>query len=113
MLKAIKVAIGQAPEQVFDIALRHKRLIKGLGPNVITEILNTYAPKRYAVLNKNPLGSLAKLGFTRFPSPISFTADKYQEYCDFMLRLCQDCGLRDLRDLDHFTNFIYWKYAKA
>lgn len=112
MLKALKADIGLSPETVFDTALSHKQSIHGLGPNVITEILNTYAPAKYAVLNENPLGSLAKLGFTRFTSPISFTGEKYRDYCDFMHRLSQSCGLKDLRDLDHFMNFIYWKYAR-
>jgi hypothetical protein len=75
-------------------------------------MLNTYAPTQYAVLNKNPIESLKALGFTRFPSPASFTADTYAEYCDFMTRLGSTCKLKDLGDVDHFMNFIYWNYAK-
>ena len=112
LVQTLKHLIGKPPETIYTAALKQSRKIQGIGPNVISEILNTYAPKQYAVLNKNPIESLRALGFTRFPAPASFTAGTYAAYCEFMISLGKTCRLKDLSDLDHFMNFIYWKYAK-
>ena len=114
LVKMLKKLIGEPPEIIYAAALKLKQSknIQGIGPNVISEILNTYDPTRYAVLNKNPLESLKALGFRSYPAPASFTADTYAAYCEFMTNLGKTCGLKDLSDLDHFMNFIYWKYAK-
>ncbi|MGB7291308.1 MAG: hypothetical protein WBD99_03965 [Thermodesulfobacteriota bacterium] len=108
LVRSLKSRIGKPPLDVYDTALKHSANIPGLGPNVITEILNTYDPTRYAVLNKNPIESLKKLGFKRYPSPSSFSADTYAEYCEFLTALRKRCRLRDLNELDGFLNFIYW-----
>src|SRR5579864_781943 len=43
---------------VFDEMIEMAKGIYGLGPNVVTEILNTLDPTRYPVLNANPIEGL-------------------------------------------------------
>ncbi len=110
LIKDMKRRIGQKPDVVYAAALEHSKDILGLGPNVITEILNTYAPRQYAVLNKNPLESLKHLGFSKYPGADLFKPETYKDYCSFMKELQKTCGLKNLADLDHFLNYVYWKY---
>lgn len=112
LIKDMKKRIGQKPDVVYAAALEHSKDIPGLGPNVITEILNTYAPRQYAVLNKNPLESLKHLGFSKYPGADLFKPETYKDYCSFMKELQKTCGLKNLADLDHFLNYVYWKYKK-
>ena len=80
MLRALHPAIGGRPEEVFQLGLSHAESIPGLGPNVLTEIMNTYAPSIYSVLNKNPIGSLQKMGIARYPDPGAFRPETYAQY---------------------------------
>jgi len=112
MLPDLKRNIGSTPQKIFEIAKSHFDFIDGLGGNVVTEILNTYAPKRYPILNKNPLSSLKKLGLTSFPNQQSFHPASYEQYTDLMTKIAKMCGFENLSRVDHFMNFIYWKYVK-
>jgi HKD family nuclease len=113
MLHAIRPAIGGAPSDVFECGMSRARQIEGLGPNVVTEIMNTYAPHLYSVLNRNPIASLRKMYLRRFPDPSVFGAEKYGEYNNLMQELVTRCGFADLSQADHFMNYVYWKYVKG
>ena len=108
MLRALKARLGASPEILFQTGQSHIKNIPGLGPNVLTEILNTYDPKRYAVLNKNPVASLKEMGLTEFPSPQIFSPDKYGEFVVLLKEVVDICGLKDLSHADHFCNYVYW-----
>jgi HKD family nuclease len=104
--------IGETPENLFEIGMSHAQNIKGLGVNVVTEVMNTYSPKQYSVLNKNPLSSLEHLGFTKFKGQGSFKPKDYQEYNSIICEFARLCEFNDLSQVDHFLNYIYWKYVK-
>ena len=113
MLQDVCRAIGGTAGEVFKLGMSHVQQIHGLGPNVLTEIMNTYAPSRYSVLNRNPIGSLRKMGIASFADPGRSGAEKYAEYNDLMRNLATRCGFADLSQVDHFMNYVYWKYVKG
>jgi len=112
MLDELRKNIGKEPAEVFEIAKRHFDSIHGLGGNVVTEILNTYMPTKYPILNKNPLSSLKKLGLTNYPNQQSFHPETYAHYANLMTEVAKMCNFKNLGRVDHFMNFIYWKYVK-
>lgn len=112
LARALLRRTGEAPKSIYDSAIALAAGIPGVGPNIVTEMLNTLSPNRYAVLNNNPIRSLRELGMTRFPNPQSFDGETYQEYCAFLAEVGRVCGMKSLSDVDHLMNFIYWKYAK-
>jgi hypothetical protein len=85
---------------VFDGFLQRgdRTKINRLGPNVLTEILTTSAPNRFAVLNDNPVKSLEALVLARFPDPAAFKPETYSDYCDYLGQLSKVCGFADLSD---------------
>tara|TARA_Y100000034_G_scaffold134953_1_gene205001 strand:- start:992 stop:2176 length:1185 start_codon:yes stop_codon:yes gene_type:complete len=104
--------LNQTPKIIFDKVMPFKEKIAGLGFNVITELLNTLKPMKFPVLNKNPLGSVKYLLGKDFKEPSQFKSDDYQAYADLMDELCTNIGAKDLIEMDHFLNFVYWKYAR-
>lgn len=116
LLNAIDVNIKKRVpiEVVFDIGIEYVRNIKGLGPNVLTEIMNTYDSKRFSVLNDNPVSSLSHLGFKNFGSLDKkyVTGKKYLEFNSLIKEVAKLCGFSNLAEVDHFLNFIYMKYVK-
>ena len=111
MLQVLRSAIGGEPHDVFQLGMSHAKPIKGLGPNVLTEIMNTYAPSLYAVLNRNPIGSLRKMNIALFGDPGSFQPKMYADYTDLMKNIAARCGFDNLSQVDHFMNYVYWKYV--
>lgn len=114
LLKEVRKKINSLPEIVFEIGLQHALEINGLGLNVLTEILNTYKPSKFAVLNRNPATSLSHLGFEEFKSfsKKSFTVEKYMRFNSLIKELAGLCEFSELSEVDHFLNYVYWKYAK-
>lgn len=100
------------PKMVFELVIPVKNKIPGLGFNVITELLNTLAPSKFPVLNKNPIDSVKYLLGEEFKDSGRFKSDDYQSYTNLMMKLRSDIGAKDFIETDHFLNFVYWKYAK-
>lgn len=113
LVRILRDNISSSPGDIYRIAGDSTEDIPGIGPNIITEILNTFAPDRFAVLNSNPLGSLQKLGFKRYPAAPSFKPETYAEYCELLQLLRRRCKLKTLGEVDHFLNYIYWRYVKC
>lgn len=112
MTQEVRDNIGKSPNEVFEIGLKYVKKVKGLGINVLTEIMNTYDSKQYAVLNNNPLTSLKFFGFSEFPYPNNFKSDTYEMYNSLISEFMKICGFKSMGQVDHFLNYIYWKYAK-
>lgn len=114
MLRALKADIEKAPDVVFDIGLKHIRKIDGLGVNVLTEIMNTYAPRKFAVLNKNPIASLKYFGLQTInnTNKMNISAAKYTKYNSILSELANLCKFQNYSQVDHFLNFVYWDYVK-
>jgi len=100
-------------DEVFERMTERAERIPGLGPNVVTEILNTLDPSRYPVLNANPVESLDKLGVRDFPGPQSFDGNTYARYAAVLEELATDCGFKNLAQVDHFLNYIYHRILRG
>ena len=85
--------------------------ISGVGMNMATEMLCTFAPGRYAVYNGNTAGALATLGITA-AAHADFRAigpDRYARLCGTIGALGARIGASDMSEADAFLNWIYWK----
>ncbi len=111
LLAVIKTKMAETPDVVMEAGLKYIRKIDGMGLNVLTEIMNTYAPKKFSVLNRNPVTSLVRLGFENFGSleKHGFSGRKYSKFNNLILELAQLCRFSDLSQVDHFLNFVYWR----
>lgn len=114
MLKMIRSNLNSADNVLFDKCRQHAQQIEGLGPNVITEIMNTYAPEKFAVLNNNPASSLSHLGFEEFGSLNKkfFSGNQYAKFNGLIREIARLCKFSDLAEVDHFLNYVYWNHAK-
>ena len=83
--------------------------IPGVGINMATEMLCTYAPTRYAVYNGNTVGALATLGIeiAKYPQFHAISPSKYEKICDTIKALGTRIRAADLSDADAFLNWVY------
>lgn len=114
MLNQITENIDKSPADMLKKMEKYYRVgnkekIDGIGPNIMTEILNTYAPDRFAVLNQNPLTSIKKLGFEEFPHSQNFRPKNYNDFTVLISSIMNGYGFDTLGQVDHFLNYIYWK----
>ena len=112
MTREVRDNIEKSPKEVFEIGLKYVKEVRGLGVNVLTEIMNTYNQKKFAVLNNNPLTSLKFFGFSEIPDPNNFKSDTYERYNSLISEFMKICGFKSMGQVDHFLNYIYWRYAK-
>ncbi len=112
MVRSIRKNIQRNPQSLFKLGRDYTNKIYGLGVNVLTEIMNTFSPKRFAVLNMNPLTTLAYFGFYRFPEPNNFKPETYDRYNSLIAELVEICEFSNMGQVDHFMNYVYWKDAK-
>ena len=112
MVRAIRNITASNPREQFEEGMKFVKKINGLGVNALTEILNTYVPRKCSVLNNNPISSLNYLGFEKFKPPNTFKGDDYEKYNDIMEEFAISCDFKNLSQVDHFLNYIYWKYVK-
>jgi len=106
------ISLLKEPSEIFNNALKLSKKINGLGVNILTEIMNTYDPKRCSVLDKNPLESLNEIGFQKFKSQQYFNSNDYQIFNEIMIDILKKCKFVNLGQVDHLCNYIYWKYVK-
>lgn len=81
--------------------------IDGVGINMVTEILCTFAPKRYAVFNGNTADALRALGAAPPKSVTLFSPEAYARVCGVVEAVRRRIGGNDLSDADAFLNWIY------
>ncbi|WP_294271942.1 phospholipase D family protein [uncultured Sphingomonas sp.] len=86
--------------------------IDGVGINMVTEILCTFAPKRYAVFNGNTADALRAIGADPPKSVTLFSAEAYARVCGVIEAVRRRIGGEDLSDADAFLNWIYQKKVK-
>lgn len=84
--------------------------IPGVGVNMVTEILCTYAPGRYAVFNGNTAGALAAIGVSapKGPTLKNLSAERYARLCGSIDGLRRRLGGADFTDADAFLNWLYF-----
>lgn len=87
--------------------------IKGVGINMVSEILCTFAPTRYAVFNGNTAAALRMIGADppnggSLPSPTA-----YKRVCSVVDAVRERIGASDLSEADAFLNWIYQEKVKG
>lgn len=114
IVRFIKSNTRKNDEYIFTNVLLMIQGVDGLGLNVITEMLQTYMPKRFSVMNKNSTGSLEFLGCEHFGSlsKKTITTEKYFIFNRVVSELAAKCNFSNLSKVDHFLNFVYWKHVK-
>jgi HKD family nuclease len=86
--------------------------IKGVGINMVSEILCTFAPKRYAVFNGNTAAALRVIGAEPPKSVSLFSPETYARICGIVDAVRRRTGGEDLSDADAFLNWIYQSKVK-
>lgn len=99
----------QSPFQVFEEGLQFKEHIPGVGVNILTEVMMTLQPEKFANLNKNPLTVLLNLGCNVKKTAASYTSQDYQSYCDLIAEIRKELKLKNNLEVDSFFNDKYWK----
>ncbi len=108
MIKDIAENLERPVEDVFQCGTEWLRRVPHLGPNVLTEVLNTLRPEKFPILNLNPTTSMERLGLGVFPNPIAFKPEDYARFCKALGDLRDRCSFADFGETDHFLNYIYW-----
>lgn len=85
--------------------------IPGVGLNMATEMLCTFAPTRYAIFNGNTVGALEALGIetARYAQFHAISPARYEQLCETIKALGNRIGTSDLSEADAFLNWIYWE----
>jgi hypothetical protein len=81
--------------------------IKGVGLNMVTEILCTFAPKRYAVFNGNTRAALQAIGAEPSKSVNLISPGAYSRVCATIDAVRERIGGEDFTDADAFLNWVY------
>ena len=106
-----KGASRRPPRDGYAEIRRAAKDVPGVGLNMATEMLCTFAPAQYAVYNGNTVGALGALGIAS-PQYARFDAigpDRYERLCNTITALGARIGAADLSEADAFLNWIYWK----
>lgn len=95
----------------YDAMRKAGEPIPGVGLNMATEILCTFAPDRYAVCNGNTVGALDALGITApvHPNFRTISPPRYEKLCATIRALGTRIGGTNFSETDAFLNWIYWK----
>ena len=101
------------PTEGYANVRRSAREIAGVGINMVSEILCTFAPKRYAVFNGNTAAALRALGADPPKSVTLFSPEAYARVCGVVEAVRRRIGGEDLSDTDAFLNWIYQTKVKA
>ncbi len=87
--------------------------IAGVGVNMVSEILCTFAPDRYAVFNGNTAAALRALGADPPRTATLFSPEAYARVCGIVDAVRRRTGGADLSDADAFLNWVYKTKVKT
>lgn len=100
------------PEQGYARLRAPAGKIDGVGINMVSEMLCTFAPKRYAVFNGNTADALRVVGADPPKSVTLFSPIAYARVCGVVEAVRRRIGGENLSDADAFLNWIYQKKVK-
>jgi len=112
VMKFIRANKDKKPQFVFS---KCKGLIYNIpkyGVNAVTEIMITYNPRAFSILNGRSVKSLSGLGFQDFRAPNNFTAEDYLKFNKLVLELAQKCNFKNLAQVDDFLCYYYRRHVK-
>lgn len=101
-----------APEEGYAKIRATAAKIDGVGINMVSEMLCTFSPKRYAVFNGNTAGALRAVGVDLPKSVTLFSPKAYGRVCSVVEAVQRRIGGEDLSDADAFLNWIYQNKVK-
>jgi HKD family nuclease len=111
LIQTIRENRNKSAGYVFEAAFKIAESKEGIGVNLITEIMMSFDPERFAVLNKRPLSVLTEIsGKTLKKTPRLYTSEEYQNYCNLMFELNQRLGFKNMLQTDAFCNSVYEEY---
>jgi hypothetical protein len=111
----VRVAAGAIDRPIVDTYEQLNELAKkttGVGPNVLTEILQTYNNHRFAVMNQNSVAGMKLAGILNFPdkpNKNSVDGKLYDAFCRRADSLRRKLGLTNLSELDAVFDYAYWR----
>ncbi|MEO7215543.1 phospholipase D family protein [Mucilaginibacter sp.] len=113
LIVAIRSNKDKSPSYIYQIAKDITKSIKGVGPNFIGEIMMTYAPKKLANINQNPITVLREEGGMDIKAySSSYNGTDYEEYSAIIREIAEKLGLKDMLEIDYFFNIVYQKIKK-
>jgi HKD family nuclease len=105
----VSLASSKPADEVFAIGLKYRRErgLRGVVPNLLTEVMMVFNAREFAVLNKRPLLVLQHFGCRAFPGQQSFRGNRYWEYVNLLKDVGAELGFDSLLQVDHFFNWVY------
>lgn len=104
--------VGDAShERAFEILRDRFEKVKGVGTNVITEILHTLNWEKFPVMNQNSVHGVSLVYRGRFPDkPNKHNMDGagYKDFYDCASTLLGKLKLQNFSELDALFNYVYW-----
>lgn len=111
-----EIAVKLSPADGYGVVREIAMGLPGVGLNLVTEVLSTYAPKRFAVVNRNTVDALARLGLTFAGSSSlllkSVTPERYAEIQSLVAAVRDRIGAADFPETDAFLNWIFQKKVR-
>lgn len=109
LVRFIRDNQSEAPNYVFNKAMELVENVSGASVNYVTEIMISYNPKEFAILNSNPFTVLTEeAGITfKYGLPSSFSGKDYAYYCEIIKEISEELGFSDMLEADSFLNKIY------
>lgn len=102
-----------APMEGYGILRDIAMPLPGIGINLVSEVLSTYAPQRFAVVNRNTVDALARLGLTfKGSSNLELKTIAPVRYAEIqgLIAIVRDrIGAGDFPTTDAFLNWIFQK----
>jgi HKD family nuclease len=109
LVEFVKVNKDKSAAYVFEYGKKLLNNIPGAGVNYLTEIMMTYNPDNFANMNNNPLKVLRTEAACNIKaSAPSYNGEEYEEYCELILEINSELGLRNMLEADSFFNDVYW-----
>lgn len=111
LVRFIRDNKSKAPDYVFNKAMKLVENISGASVNYVTEIMISYNPKEFAILNGNPFTVLTEeAGVTfKYKRPRFFDGTEYASYCKLIKEISKELGFSNMLEADSFFNEIYWE----
>lgn len=103
---------GKTAFEVFEQGGQMAKAVPGVGVNILTEIMMTFQPEKFANLNNNPLTVLLHVGCVLKRTPASYSGQDYQTYCDLITEIKKELKLKNNLEVDSFFNHRYWELKK-
>lgn len=106
LVRFIRDNISESVDEVFTEA---KNSVDGAGVNCITEIMTTFDPENFAVLNKKTHTVLTKKVGVAFDHKNyrSFDGNDYARFCNIIKEICNELHFSDTLEADALLSMIY------